>query len=318
VAVTGSTGLIGSGLVRCLAADGHTVTRLTRSSGRGPGEARWDPAAGTVDAGALAAADAVVHLAGRPIASGRWTDRARREIRDSRVQGTRLLAETMARLGGGGSAGRPRGPRVLVVSSAIGYYGDRGDEVLTEASPPGDGFLAGVCKAWEAAADPARAAGLRVVHVRTGLVLTPEGGSLPKLLPLFKLGLGGRFGSGRQWWSWVALDDVLGIYRHALVTDGLHGPVNATAPGPVTNAELAATLARVLGRPALVPVPRFGPRLVLGEMADELLFSSARVQPEAALASGYAFRRPQLEPALRALLHRPAAAQVAGGSSSSP
>ncbi|HEV8652100.1 MAG TPA: TIGR01777 family oxidoreductase [Actinomycetes bacterium] len=304
VAVTGSTGMIGSALVRLLVAEGHAVTRLTRSEPRSPSgpvrEARWDPAGGTIDAGALVAADAVVHLAGKGIASGRWTEAAKREIRESRVRGTGLLARTMA--------GLDDGPRVLVSASGIHYYGDRDDEVLTERSRPGGGFLAEVCQAWEDAADPARAAGLRVVHVRTGITQTREGGSLPKQLPLFRLGLGGRFGSGRQWWSWVSLDDVLGIYRHALVTDGLEGTVNATAPNPVTNAEFTATLARVLGRPALAPVPRLGPRLVLGEMAEELLFYSIRVQPEATLASGYTFRWPELEPALRHLLNRPAAA----------
>jgi uncharacterized protein (TIGR01777 family) len=300
VAVTGSTGLIGSALVRLLAAEGHTVTRLTRSQPSQPDQVRWDPAGGSIDAGALAAADAVVHLAGKAIASGRWTGKAKREIRESRVRGTRLLAETMA--------GLTDGPRVLVCASGIHYYGDRGDEVVTERSGPGVGFLAEVCQAWEAAADPARAAGLRVVHVRTGLSQTRQGGSLPKQLPLFRLGLGGRFGSGRQWWSWVSLDDVLGIYRHALVGDGLEGAVNATAPNPVTNAEFTTTLARVLGRPALAPVPKFGPRLALGEMADELVFSSIRVLPEAATASGYRFRWPELEPVLRHLLQRPAAA----------
>jgi uncharacterized protein len=300
VAVTGSTGLIGSALVRLLAAEGHTVTRLTRSQPSQPDQVRWDPAGGSIDAGALAAADAVVHLAGKAIASGWWTGKAKREIRESRVRGTRLLAETMA--------GLTDGPRVLVCASGIHYYGDRGDEVVTERSGPGVGFLAEVCQAWEAAADPARTAGLRVVHVRTGLSQTRQGGSLPKQLPLFRLGLGGRFGSGRQWWSWVSLDDVLGIYRHALVSDGLEGAVNATAPNPVTNAEFTATLARVLGRPALAPVPKFGPRLALGEMADELVFSSIRVLPEAATASGYRFRWPELEPVLRHLLQRPAAA----------
>ena len=307
VAVTGSTGLIGSALVRLLVAEGHTVTRLTRSQTRGSSdpsgqvdEASWDPGGGTVDTGALAAADAVVHLAGKGIASGRWTDAAKREIRESRARGTRLLAETMA--------GLADGPRVLVSASGVHYYGDRGDEVLTERSGPGGGFLAEVCRAWEGAADPARAAGLRVVHVRTGVTQTREGGSLPKQLPLFRLGLGGRFGSGRQWWSWVSLHDVAGIYRHALVSDGLEGAVNAAAPNPVTNAEFTATLARVLGRPALAPVPRLGPRLVLGEMAEELLFYSIRVQPEATLASGYRFRWPELEPALRHLLNRPTAA----------
>ena len=224
-----------------------------------------------------------------------WTRRVRQEILGSRVRSTRLLADTLAGLAGRG------GPRVLVVASAVGYYGNRGDEPLTEASAPGGGFLAGVCRAWEAAADPARAAGVRVVHVRTGLVQA-RGGLLGRPLPHYKLGLGGRLGSGRQWWSWIALDDVVGIYRHALTAEELRGPINATAPHPVTNAEYAATLARVLGRPALLPIPRFAPRLLLGDMAEELLFFSAKAAPAAALATGYSFRFPTLEPALRHIL----------------
>ncbi len=297
VAVTGATGLIGSALTSSLAADGHEVIRFTRSPSPGRGAVRWDPAGGTIDSDALAKADAVVHLAGRSIGAIRWTPRVKREILASRVQGTRLLAEAMA--------GLPDGPRVLVCASAIGYYGDRGDEVLTEASPSGQGFLAEVCRQWEAAADPARAAGVRTVHVRTGIVQARGGGALARQLPLFKLGLGGRLGSGRQWWSWVSLDDVIGIYRHALATGGASGALNATAPSPVTNAELTATVARVLGRPALLPVPRLGPRLALGEMADELLFFSARVHPAATESSGYTFRHPTLEAALRHVLNQP-------------
>jgi uncharacterized protein (TIGR01777 family) len=307
VAVGGSTGVIGSALVARLQQDGHEVVRLVRpqtrtartgGSGSDPGTVRWNPRDGTVGAAALAGVDAVVNLAGVGIGQRPWTARVRREITDSRVRSTRLLAQTLAGLAGGG------GPRVLVVASAVGYYGDRGDEQLTEGSLPGKGFLAGVCRAWEAAADPARAAGVRVVHVRTGLVQA-RGGMLARELPLFRLGLGGRLGSGRQWWSWVALDDVVGVYRHAITTEELRGPVNATAPNPVTNAEHAATLARVLGRPAVLAVPRFAPRLVLGDMAEELLFYSARVAPAAALATGYGFRFPSLEPALRHVLRRP-------------
>jgi uncharacterized protein len=297
VAVTGSTGMIGSALVASLVADGHEVLRLTRSPSPGPGAARWDPAGGTIDAEALAKADAVVHLAGRAIAAPRWTPKVKREILSSRTRGTRLLAETMAGLAGG--------PRVLVTASGIHYYGDRGDEVLTETSPGGQGFLAEVCRQWEGAASPARDAGIRTVHVRTGLVLASRGGALPKLLPLFRVGLGGRFGSGRQWWPWVTLDDVVGIYRHAVTSAAASGPLNATAPNPVTNAEFTATLAKVLGRPALLPVPHFGPRLLLGQMAEELLFTSARVHPAAPQSSGYWFQHPTLAPALRHLLDRP-------------
>jgi uncharacterized protein (TIGR01777 family) len=299
VAVTGSTGMIGSALVSSLVDNGHEVLRLARSRSPGPGATRWDPAGGTIDAEALAKADAVVHLAGRPIASLRWTPKIKREILSSRVRGTRLLAETMA--------GLPDGPRALVTASGINFYGDRGDELVTETSPGGSGFLADVCRQWEGATEPARAAGIRTVHVRTGFVQTPKGGALKTQLPLFRLGLGGRLGSGRQWWSWVTLDDVIGIYRHAVVTSAASGPLNATAPNPVTNAEYTATLARVVGRPALFPVPSFGPRLLLGQLADELVFSSARVHPAATEASGYTFQHSTLEAALRHILDRPAA-----------
>jgi uncharacterized protein len=304
VAVTGSTGLIGTALVRRLEAEGHRVLRFTRprtpEGDRGPEQARWDPMAGRIDADALAEADAVIHLAGRSIGDRlRWTRRIKDDILQSRVRGTRLLAETMAATAGSG------GPRVLVCASGVHWYGDRGEELLTESSGPGSGFLAEVVRQWEAAADPARAAGLRVVHIRNGLVQATEGGALARQLPLFRLGLGGRLGSGRQWWSWVALDDTVGLYRHALLTEDLEGPVNGTAPNPATNAEHAATLARVLGRPGVLPAPRFALRLLLGELAAELLFTSLRVQPAAAQASGYTFRFPDLEPALRHVLHRP-------------
>jgi len=257
-----------------------------------------------IDAAALAGVDAVVNLAGKGIGARPWTAGVKREITESRVRGTRLLAETLAGLAR--ESGGSTGPRVLVVASGAHYYGDRGDESLSEGSSPGQGFLSGVCQAWEAAADPARAAGIRVVHVRTGPVQA-RGGMLAVLAPLYKLGLGGRLGSGRQWWSWIALDDVVGVYRHAIATEELEGPVDATAPHPVTNAEHSATLARVLGRPALLPVPRFAPRLLLGDMAEELLFYSAKAAPAAALATGYVFRFPALEPALRHVLRRPSA-----------
>ncbi|HVL99427.1 MAG TPA: TIGR01777 family oxidoreductase [Egibacteraceae bacterium] len=297
IAITGATGFIGSGLVPFLVAGGHEVTRVTRRPPRAPDEVTWDPAAGRMDEDALRGVDAVVHLAGEPIAAGRWTEQRKRRIRDSRVQGTALLARTMA--------GTTDGPRVLVGSSGIDYYGDRGDEVLTEDSAPGDGFLAEVCVAWEAAADAAREAGVRVVHLRTGIVLSAEGGALPRLLLPFRLGLGGRFGSGRQYWSWITIDDMIGLIAHALASDGLAGPVNAVAPSPVTNAEFTRTLAGVLSRPAALPVPRFAPRLVLGELADSLLYASQRALPERAEADGYVFRHANLEEALRHVLARP-------------
>jgi uncharacterized protein (TIGR01777 family) len=306
VAVTGSTGLIGTALVRRLQAEGHRVLRFTRPQSAGregrqeSEQAHWDPMAGRIDADALTKADAVVHLAGRGIGDGlRWTRRIKDQILQSRVRGTRLLAETMA------DAAASGGPRVLVCASGVHWYGDRGEEVLTESSGPGSGFLAEVAHQWEAAADPARAAGLRVVHIRNGIVQAAKAPVLARQLPLFRLGLGGRLGSGREWWSWIALDDTVGLYRHALLTDDLEGPVNGTAPNPVTNATYAATLARVLGRPHFLVAPRIGLRLVLGELAKELLFPSLRVRPAAAQASGYTFRFPDLEPALRHVLGRP-------------
>jgi uncharacterized protein (TIGR01777 family) len=275
------------------------VLRLTRSGPTGPGQVRWDPAAGRLDPEALAKADAVVHLAAKGIGDRlRWTARTKRDILQTRVKGTGLIARTMAYLSGG--------PRVLVCASGVGYYGDRGDEVLTEASGGGRGFLADVVRQWEAAADPARAAGLRVVHLRTGPVQDAAGAGLPKQVLMFRLGLGGRFGSGRQWLSWIALDDIAGAYLHALTRDDLDGPVNAAAPNPVTNAEFTATLARVVRRPAVLHVPAFAPKLVLGEFADEMLFASIRVEPARLLETGYRFRFPELEPALRHTLGRPA------------
>jgi hypothetical protein len=293
VAITGATGFIGTTLSAALRAAGHRVTGITRAR-PGPGQLQWSPGDHRLDAAGLRGVDAVVHLAGEPIASGRWSPQVKRRILDSRVDGTTLIARTLANL--------DDGPHVLISVVGVDYYGDRGDEPLTEASPPGDTFLADVCVRWEASADPARDAGIRVVHPRIGLVLASHGGALPRLLALFKLGLGGRFGSGRQYWSWVTLEDVLGIVLHALTNDAVEGPLNATAPEPVTNATFTTVLGRVLRRPALLAVPRFGPRLVYGEMADVLLFHSQRVLPEATLASGYTFHRPRLEDALRSIL----------------
>jgi uncharacterized protein (TIGR01777 family) len=301
VAVTGASGLIGTALVRRLHEEGHQVLRLTRSRPAAADQARWDPAAGELDPDAIAKADAVVHLAGTNIQGRlRWTRGHKRRVLRSRVEGTGLVARTMAELAAGGS-----GPRVLVCASGIGYYGDRGDEVLTEASGNGRGFLAEVVRRWEEAAEPARAAGLRVVHLRTGPVQDAAGAGLPKQALMFRLGIGGRFGSGRQWLAWIALDDITGAYLHALTTEELAGPVNAVAPNPVTNAEFTTTLARVLRRPAVLHVPAFAPRLVLGESADEFLFVSQRARPARLLETGYHFRFPELEPALRHTLDRP-------------
>lgn len=302
VAVTGSSGLIGSALVAFLSTGGHRVTRVVRGAPEGGDRLRWDPEGGVIDAAGLRGVDAVVHLAGEPIGGGRWTPERKRRILDSRVKGTRLLAETLA--------GMRDGPRTLVCMSGINAYGyDRGDEVLTEESSRGDGFLAEVVRQWEAAADPARAAGLRVVHVRGGVVQSPKGGSLRLQLPLFRAGVGGPLGSGRQWFSWISLDDIVGVLHHALVTPDVEGVLNATAPQPVRNAEFTRVLGRVLGRPTLVPVPRFGPALLLGrEGAKETAFVNLRVLPARSQATGYTFRHPDVETALRHLLGRTTAA----------
>ena len=299
VLVSGARGLIGVALLPGLRALGCEVVPLTRRA-TGPGEVGWDPARGRVEARALEGFDAVVHLAGEPLAA-RWTPARKALIRESRVAGTRLLAAGLASL--------ERPPRVLVSVSAIGYYGDRGEEALDEASPPGAGFLPGVCRAWEEAAEPAAARGIRVVHPRLGLVLTPRGGALARMLPAFRLGLGGPLGDGRAWWSWVALDDVLAVLQRALADESLAGPVNVVAPGAVRAGDFARALGRQLGRPALLPVPALALRLLFGEMADGALLASARVKPGRLLAGGYGFRYPGLEDALRHLLprRRPAA-----------
>jgi hypothetical protein len=295
VAVTGSTGLIGTPLVRALRADGHTVLRLVRSRPvSGGDEVYWNPALGEIDTAALEGVDAVVHLAGENVGQPPWTEERKRRIMDSRAQGTALVARTLAGLS-------PR-PRVLVSASATGWYGDRGDEVLTEASPPGTGFLAEVCRAWEEAAEPARAAGIRVVHPRIGVVLTGEGGALEKMLTPFKLGVGGKMGSGRQWMSWVALHDAVEALRFALRADGLAGPANLTSPAPVTNAEFTRTLGHVLGRPTVLGVPEFALRLALGEMADQALLASQRAVPDRLREAGFVFQYPDLEGALRVAL----------------
>ena len=294
VLISGATGLIGSALVPELEAKGHTVTRLSRSQS-GADTVRWDPSAGTIE-GDLEGTEAVVHLAGESIAQGRWSPEKKRRILDSRVQGTRLLAESVAALS--------TPPKVMVSTSAVGYYGDRGDEVLTEESTPGEDFLARVCREWEAAAEPARRAGVRVVHPRLGIVLSPEGGALGTTLPIFKLGGGGKVGGGRQWWSWVALDDVVGSIVHALTDEAVKGPVNVGSPNPMTNAQYTKVLGKVLGRPTVLPLPAPAARIMLGEVADALLLASQRMRPERLQTTGYAFRYPQLEGALRHLLGR--------------
>ena len=295
ILLTGSSGLLGSALTPSLRASGHTVTRLVRPGTRpGPGQIVWDPAAGRLDPASIDGFDAVVHLAGENIAGARWTEERKRLLRDSRVRSTRLLAETLGKLS--------RAPLVLLSASAIGYYGDRGDEVLTEASAPGSGFLADVCRAWEDAAKPASDAGIRVVNLRFSVVLSAAGGALAKMLPPFKAGLGGPVGSGRQHMSWIALNDVVGAIQHALLTGSLAGPVNVVAPEPATNREFARTLGRVLRRPAFLPLPLFAVRFLFGEMGNDLLLASARVAPSRLEDSGYRFLYPELEGALRHVL----------------
>ena len=293
VLISGATGMIGSALIPELQAAGHRVTRLTRSP-EGDEDVRWEPATGEVDAPRLEGYDAAVHLAGESIAEGRWTAQKKRRIMESRRQGTRLLAETIADLS--------EPPEVMVSASAVGYYGDRGDEVLREDSGPGSDFLAEVCLVWEAAADPARRAGIRVVHPRFGIVLSPKGGALGRTLPIFKLGGGGRIGSGHQWWSWVALDDVVGAIVHALEGDSVEGPANVGSPNPLTNAQYTRVLGKVLNRPTVFPLPAPAARLALGEVADALLLASQRMEPARLNETGYEFRYPELEVTLRHLL----------------
>jgi len=294
VVVSGSSGLIGTALREELAGAGHRVVRLVRK-GVGTGDAvRWDLEAGTIDAAGLEGCDAVVHLAGESIAEGRWTAEKKRRIRESRTKGTRLLA--------GALAGLDRPPGVMVSASASGYYGDRGNELLREENAPGTGFLPDVCKEWEAAADPAREAGIRVVHPRFGIVLSKDGGALARTLPLFKLGMGGPIGSGRQYWSWISLDDVVGVILHALTNESVRGPVNVSSPEAPTNAEYTRTLGRVLNRPAFMPAPAPALRLALGGLADALLLASARMEPARLKETGYRYRHPELEGAFRHLL----------------
>jgi uncharacterized protein (TIGR01777 family) len=296
IAITGATGLVGSALVDSFRADGHRVSRVVRRPPPpGTDDIHWDPATGAIHPEALEGFDAVVHLAGASI-SERWTEEHKRAIRDSRRQGTTLIARTIAAL--------RRKPRVLVSASAVGYYGDGGDAVLDEASPAGGGFLGEVAQEWERAAEPAAQAGVRVVNTRFGLVLTPKGGILARLLTPFQLGVGGKVGSGQQWTSWIALDDLVAAVRFVLAADALRGPVNLTSPNPVTNEEFTHTLARVLHRPSLIPVPGFALRMVFGEMADELLLAGQRVVPRKLQAAGFQFRHPELEEALRFELAR--------------
>lgn len=286
IAITGSSGLVGSGLVALLNA-GHSVVRVSRPT-------NWNPDKGTIDLSILDGVEAVVNLSGENIAAGRWTAAQKSRIRESRVKSTKLISETLAKL--------DRPPQVLVSASATGYYGDRGNEVLREDSAPGEGFLPGVCRQWEAATSQATRAGIRVVHMRTGLVLSGKGGAMGKMLLPFKLGLGGRIGSGRQYWSWISLDDLCLAIVHCVQASSLHGPVNMVSPSPVTNLEFTKTLGHVLSRPTVFPMPAFAARIALGQMADELLLASARVEPVKLAASRFVFQHKDLEPTLRYLL----------------
>lgn len=293
ILVSGSTGLIGSELVSFLNRQGNQVVRLVRRPPAG-GEIQWEATAGGMELGKLEGFDAVVHLAGDPIAQGRWTPAKKARIRDSRVQGTQLLAESLAQL--------TKPPKVLICASAIGYYGDRGDELLTEESSPGNSFLGKVGQEWEQASQPAAQKGIRVVNLRFGIVMSPKGGALKMMLPPFRMGAGSPLGSGRQTMSWVSLEDVVGAIHHALTHDSLRGPVNVVAPQPVTNLQFTKTLGKVLRRPTLFPVPAFAVRLLFGEMADEALLASARVAPMKLKATGFSFKHPELEGALRVML----------------
>ncbi|MGW5100676.1 TIGR01777 family oxidoreductase [Streptomyces sp. NPDC004100] len=291
IAVAGASGLIGSALVRSLRGDGHEVVRLVRHEPRGDDEVRWDPERQTVDAAGLSGCDVVVNLAGAGVGDKRWTPEYKRLIRDSRVLGTAALAEAAASL--------PEPPRVFVNGSAIGYYGDTGDRITDESAPPGDGFLPSVCEEWEEAAAPVREAGVRTVFVRTGLVVASGGGAWGRLFPLFKAGLGGRLGNGRQYWSYIALHDEVAAIRHLIDREDLSGPFNLTAPEPLTNQEITEAMGRVLHRPTPFPVPAAVLRTVLGEMAGDVL-GSQRVVPARLLESGFAFAFPGIEDTIRA------------------
>jgi hypothetical protein len=301
VIITGSTGLVGRALVRSLLADGHEVTRLVRGASQGfraPGTAavHWNPESGEIDARALEGHDAAVHLAGENVGEGRWDDEKKRRILESRVKGTNLLASALA--------GLSAKPKVLVSASATGYYGDRGEEILREESASGSDFLSEVCREWEKGTLQASQAGVRVVHLRIGVVLDGEGGALQKMLTPFKLGVGGKIGGGSQYMNWITLEDLIGVIRRAVEDESLRGPVNAVAPQQVTNAEFTKALGRALGRPTLFAVPAFAARLAFGEMADALLMASTRVEPARLKEAGFRFKHPEIEGALRSVLKK--------------
>lgn len=292
--ISGSQGLVGTALVKSLEAEGHEIFRLVRHAPGSDAEVEWSPDRYSIALARLEGFDAVVHLAGESIASGRWDEERKRKIRESRVKGTKLLSDALANL--------TRPPKTLISASAIGYYGNRGDELLAETSAPGDDFLSGVCVEWENATAHAAEKGIRVVNTRFGIILDSQGGALAKMLTPFRMGVGGRVGSGKQWMSWIALDDVVGAIEHVLATETVKGPVNFVAPNPVRNEEFTKTLGRVLSRPTIFPIPAFGVRLMFGEMADALLLSSQRVEPRRLNEAGYQFSYTVLEAALRHVL----------------
>jgi uncharacterized protein len=295
IIVTGSNGFVGSALVVQLVKDGHSVTRLVRDkSATGADRVYWNPQSDEIDAARLENHDAAIHLAGENAGTARWTEAKKRRIRDSRVKGTRLVSEAFA--------GLSSPPRVFVCASATGYYGNRDDEILTEASAPGDDFLAGVCRDWEAAADAARASGIRTVHLRLGLILGGKGGPLPRMIQPFKFGIGGRFGSGEQYMSWITIDDTIGVILFVLENAQLEGAINTVTPNPVKNREFTGTLGKVINRPSAIPLPATVARLVFGEVADALVLVSQRAMPEKLIKAGFSFKFPELEPALRHVL----------------
>ena len=295
VLISGSSGLLGGALTQSLGADGYEITRLVRKPTSASGQIAWDFAQPLAPQ-SVSGFDAVIHLAGESIAS-RWTDAKKKEIRDSRVLGTRNLAEALA--------GAASPPRVLISASAIGFYGDREDEILREDSASGaSGFLPEVCREWEAAAESAVRAGIRTAFLRTGIVLSAKGGALKQMLPPFRMGLGGRIGSGRQWMSWIDLHDEIGAIRHILANESVSGPVNSVSPHPVTNSEFTKTLASILSRPAIFPMPAFAARLAFGQMGEELLLGSQRVEPAKLMATGYVFQKPDLRSALEQILKK--------------
>jgi uncharacterized protein (TIGR01777 family) len=294
ILISGSHGLVGTALIKALEPEGHEIFRLVRYAPHSQAEIEWSPDRYSIALARLEGFDAVIHLAGESIAEGRWTEEKKKRIRESRVKGTRLLGDALANLS--------KPPRSLICASAIGYYGNRGDELLTETSPPGDDFLAQVCVEWEKGTELAREKGIRVVNTRFGIILDAKGGALAKMLPPFRMGIGGKIGSGKQWMSWIALDDVVGAIKFALSNETIAGPVNFVAPNPVTNAEFTKSLGKQLSRPTIFPIPAFGVRLAFGEMADALLLSSQRVEPLKLKQSAFPFQFNELEGALRHVL----------------